>query len=139
MAEKHISQEACEWREVGGLETNCSAGDFLSGVDVWITRPQVVNRRLLGAVTVGGSGPRQEGGAGQLPRGAGGSLEEGEDDVVVRELLPRARSMEPRKEVVTTRYSEEDPVNLHNIGFLTSPCVHYKADCIVSQISFKLL
>ena len=78
----------------------------------------MVNRRLLGAVTVGGSGARQEGDAGQLPRGAGGSLEEGEDDVVVRELLPRARSVEPRKEVVTTRYSEEDPANYTTLASL---------------------
>ena len=46
------------WREVGALETTCSAEDFLSGVEVWVTRPQVVNRRLLGAVIVEGGGAK---------------------------------------------------------------------------------
>lgn len=117
------------WREVGALETTCSAEDFLSGVEVWVTRPQVVNRRLLGAVIVEGGGAK----AGEkVERRIGKEKEHsqptltaqspdvcshdnecaavsgglswcgGRDSCTVRELLPRMRSMEPRREGVTT-------------------------------------
>ena len=38
------------WRLKGRLETTSSYSDFYSGVDVWIRRPNVLNRKLIGAV-----------------------------------------------------------------------------------------
>lgn len=38
------------WVVLSEEVTSCSVEDFFSGVDVWLRRPQVVNRRLLGAV-----------------------------------------------------------------------------------------
>ncbi len=32
------------------LEAQCSSADFHSGVNVWLTRPGVVNRKVMGAV-----------------------------------------------------------------------------------------
>ena len=90
--------DVATWQEIGGLETSCSARDFLSGVDVWVKRPQVVNRRLLGAVIVATVG----GGACE-GTSVDGRVEENVDHVLVRELLPRAKGVAPRKEVVSTR------------------------------------
>ena len=116
------------WRELGAQETTCSAEDFLSGVEVWVARPQVVNRRLLGAVVVEGGGAkvgekveRRIGGGGdskptsraQSPEvcfhdnecaAVSGGLNRcgGRASCTVRELLPRMRSVKPRREVVTT-------------------------------------
>lgn len=39
------------WRLEGSVSVSCSARDFYSGVAVWLERPNVVNKRLLGAVT----------------------------------------------------------------------------------------
>lgn len=38
------------WKLKKSLETTCTRAGFYSGVDVWIRRPNVVNRKLLGAV-----------------------------------------------------------------------------------------
>lgn len=95
MAEKGL------WREIGGLETNCGASDFLSGVDVWVKRPQVVNRRLLGAVVIEGGVAEREG---RNRQRQGDRVVE--EDVLVRELLPRAKSVAPRREVVSTQRGE---------------------------------
>lgn len=84
-----------EWREIGGLETKCSASDFLSGVDVWVKRPQVLNKRLLGAVVIEDEAKKDE------RRGKGVVHE-----VLVRELLPRAKKMARGREVVTTTHSK---------------------------------
>lgn len=97
----------CEWREIGGLETKCSASDFLSGVDVWVKRPQVLNKRLLGAVVIEEETKRDEG------------RDEGMvDEVLVRELLPRAKKMARGREVVTTTHGKTcklDSVRVHLI------------------------
>ena len=93
------------WREVGSLETSCSAADFLSGVEVWVKRPQVVNRRLLGAVLVEGdwvAGTSTCGGA-----------RETTDRVFVRELLPRAKSVPPRREAVSILQGETRRLFFH--------------------------
>lgn len=38
------------WTVLSAADANCSVEDFFAGVDVWMKRPQVVNRRLLGAI-----------------------------------------------------------------------------------------
>lgn len=38
------------WRLEAERTVTCSVSDFYSGVNVWLQRPNVVNRRLLGAV-----------------------------------------------------------------------------------------
>lgn len=38
------------WQLKHSLETSCSSEELYSGVDVWIKRPNVINRKLLGAV-----------------------------------------------------------------------------------------
>ena len=40
------------WISLYEHEASCSVEDFYSGVDVWLKRPNVVNKRLLGAVIV---------------------------------------------------------------------------------------
>ena len=40
------------WKAEAECTVSCSVQDFYCGVDVWLERPQVVNRRLLGCVTV---------------------------------------------------------------------------------------
>ena len=57
--------------EATTLESSCSADDFLRAAAVWLERPQVLNKRLFGAV---------------LSRG---SVREGEP--FTRQLLPRGR------------------------------------------------
>jgi hypothetical protein len=89
---------AQDWKLKGSVTASCTEEEFYSGVDVWVRRPNVVNRKLLGAmiqlegplsaswmskdldqVTVGEllQQPEQEG-------VADGSR------IVVRELLPRS-------------------------------------------------
>jgi len=38
------------WTVLSTADASCSVEDFFAGVDVWMKRPQVVNRRLLGAI-----------------------------------------------------------------------------------------
>ncbi len=40
------------WKVQAEKIVSCAATDFYSGVEVWLTRPQVINRRLLGCVEV---------------------------------------------------------------------------------------
>ena len=40
------------WAKLASLETACSKEDFFSGLEVWLRRPHVVNRRLLGSVVL---------------------------------------------------------------------------------------
>ena len=96
-----VLEVAGSWREVGGLETNCSAGEFLSGVDVWIRRPQVVNKRLLGAVSFTElKGKEREGGetSQQIQPREGMA-----NHTLIRELLPRAKIASPKREAITTK------------------------------------
>lgn len=92
------------WREEGGMETNCSASEFLSGVDVWVKRPQVVNKRLLGAVILAGlEGEEREGGeAGQETQLRVGIA----SHRLIRQLLPKAKSTVSKREAVTTKHGK---------------------------------
>lgn len=89
------------WREIESLETGCDAADFLSGVEVWIKRPQVVNRRLLGAVLVEGDWDNlQE----QQQRYSNSAKVPGDNSnccIFVRQLLPRVKTISARRETVT--------------------------------------
>ena len=78
--------EGGTWREVDSLETICGVKSFLSGIEVWINRPQVINRRLIGAMVL-------------EKKTRSPSCEE--STVVVRELFPRMRSTNSWKEIVT--------------------------------------
>ena len=70
--------------EVGRVGVSCSLADFGSAVDVWIQRPQVLNRRLLGAV-VSEWGAGHEGRCQRklLPRQQG--IPHGQEDIQVSE------------------------------------------------------
>lgn len=80
---------------------SCSVSGFYSGVDVWLTRPQVLNRRLLGCVEVyasgstthaTGNGDREE--AVSRYRELLNACEVGDNSrVLVRQLLPRLKNM----------------------------------------------
>ena len=49
---QHSTVSSMEWTKFASIETACSKEDFFSGVEVWLTRPHVVNRRLLGSVVL---------------------------------------------------------------------------------------
>ena len=93
------AEDGCVWREIGYLETSCGTEDFLSGLEVWLKRPQVVNRRLLGAVLV--KGDWDVGGSESVR-----TTSEARERVFVRELLPRAKNVETRNEAVTIHHGE---------------------------------
>lgn len=97
-----VAEKQWVWREIEGLETNCSANDFLSGVEVWVKRPQVVNRRLLGAVVVKEEGKKLKSEKKCASPQRDGIMTRVEEYVLVRELLPRAKSVAPRRETVST-------------------------------------
>lgn len=129
------------WVVLSEEVTSCSVEDFFSGVDVWLRRPQVINRRLLGAVilrehVLSSQGTSDPGGewlwAYQLHRELGESTRQGNqlsdrtsehsDSVIsgqevgevvsgspadevcatclVRELLPKMRSVPPKEDVI---------------------------------------
>ena len=50
MARSVLHLEANSLTEVDRVIVECSAEDLASSLQVWIRRPQVVNKRLLGAV-----------------------------------------------------------------------------------------
>ena len=50
MARSVLHLEANSLTEVDRVIVECSAEDLASSLEVWIRRPQVVNKRLLGAV-----------------------------------------------------------------------------------------
>lgn len=100
------------WELKYSLQTSCSIEHFFSGVDVWVRRPNVVNRKLSGAV------PRLERAfpselnlleqtnmtVGEVPE----SQEEvGVSRVLVRELIPRGSGVTRHELVVmgTWRYA----------------------------------
>lgn len=118
------------WVTVCEYAASCSVEDFYSGVEVWLKRPNVVNKRLLGAVIVAENDKistertlevNEDGG---MVRGRHSSMavlaqlyckelqrtEEGDSEVqstvllkrVVRELLPKMRSSSRGMEAVLT-------------------------------------
>lgn len=109
------------------LETTAGAEDFLAGVEVWIRRPHVVNRRLVGAIFLEEGVVKQgreeewllelqkpdqkrrkegyEGCKGTEPtpesdEGVGSTHAGGLVKWLTRDLLPRVRGTPPTKEVV---------------------------------------
>ena len=86
-------------------ETHCGAADFLSGVSVWLRRPQVVNRRLVGATLVRGDWEKVEEVAKAARRETGKAVER-RNCVFVRELLPRSKSVPLKRERVSVCLSE---------------------------------
>ena len=96
-------EEGWRWRETGSLETSCSAANFLSGVEVWLKRPQVINRRLLGAVLMDGDW--------DVTPDAGGASETNER-IFIRQLLPRSKSVDSRNEAVSIHNGRCDEMNL---------------------------
>lgn len=118
------------WRLVHSLKTTCSGGDFYSSVDVWIRRPNVVNRKLLGAV-IRLEAPLSPAWASKDPIADGhvtvGELHQEPEQggvasgsrVVVRELLPRLGHVPPTLELVVIGTGEpclvviaEHPISL---------------------------
>lgn len=99
------------WELQHSLETSCSSEDFYSGVDVWIRRPNVINRKLLGAV-IRLEAPLSTAWTSKDPLTCSdhvtvGELQqqpcteqEGGSRIVVRELLPRLRHARPALELV---------------------------------------
>lgn len=93
------------------LETSCSSEEFYSGVDVWIRRPNVINRKLLGAM-VRLEGTLSSAWISKDPLASDhvtvGELlqkpeQEGVDNssrIIVRELLPRLGHVHPALELV---------------------------------------
>lgn len=156
-----------EWIKFASVETACSKEDFFSGVEVWLTRPHVVNRRLLGSVVLqeeavergrewgwlgrvregtGCTGRGREdcdsssptgcmpagitshssGGTGQLlpnmevsPPPTGPPLR-----CLVRELLPRLRSLPPGREAVVV--GESHVVSNPGLPFLAAVEIYEK-------------
>lgn len=92
-----MATSGLSWETAAEQNIRASYRGFLSSIEVWIHRPHVVNRRLLGAAVT--SDPlewsRNEQ---QLIRGLT-SPEQG-DACYVRELLPKAMSFPSAREVV---------------------------------------
>lgn len=65
------------WVLLSEHKAECSVDNFYSGVNVWLKRPNVINRRLLGAVTVA-----EEEELTCLSSSSKTPVENGEDDVV---------------------------------------------------------
>ena len=97
------TQWVWSWREMGRLETNCSASDFLLGVEVWVKRPQVVNRRVLGALIVEEEGKKLKLEDTCEPPQRDGMITGVDEHVLIRELLPRVKGVAPRRETISTR------------------------------------
>ena len=97
-----VGSEGGTWKEVGGVETDCSAAEFLSGVAVWVRRPQVVNRRLVGAVLVEGDWEKVE----EMAEREFDEAVETRNGVFVRELIPRRRGVPTKRESVTVTSCE---------------------------------
>ena len=59
MARSVLHLEANSLTEVNRVIVECSAEDLASSLQVWIRRPQVVNKRLIGSVVREESYPEQ--------------------------------------------------------------------------------
>ena len=120
------------WREIGSLDTTCGPEDFISGLEVWVKRPQVVNRRLLGAALVKGDWDDVGGGSESVR-----TPYELRERVFLRELLPRAKSVEPRKETVTICHGERDLVLFGIFTVLKLSILHSMTVLMVSECRFS--
>lgn len=96
------------WKLCSSLETSCSGEDFFSGVDVWVRRPNVVNRKLVGVVNLleASTSPVW----GRLAHTDPVTVreltlqsdKENESKLFVRELIPRERGAHSSHELVIT-------------------------------------
>ena len=105
------------WREIGSVEANFSAVDFLSGVDVWVKRPQVVNRRLVGAVILKGGESylkREEAGERNIQTQCKETEKKMENCIFIRELLPRTKSIASRREAITIKHGTNQLTTLQS-------------------------
>ena len=99
-------------KKVECLPSQCTAEGFLSGINVWLTRPNVVDKKVLGAAS------KLEGSLSSewlqyilsteltikelLERCAHDGSEEGHVNYVVRALLPRRKQLDIGYELVVT-------------------------------------
>ena len=103
---------AMPWELKHRLKASCSMKEFYSGMEVWVRRPNVVNRKLLGAM-VRLEGPLSSSWVSKDPTTCDHVTvkellqQPGQEDVVdgskvvVRELLPRSGNVQhPTLEVV---------------------------------------
>ena len=82
MARSVLHLEANSLTEVDRVIVECSAEDLASSLQVWIRRPQVVNKRLLGAVVREESYPER-------------ARENGvPDKLITRQLIPNQSSIQ---------------------------------------------
>ena len=82
MARSVFHLDANSLSEVDRVIVECSVEDFASSLDVWIRRPQVVNKRLLGAVV------KEESSAERV-------REDGvPDKLITRQLIPKQSSIQ---------------------------------------------
>ena len=87
------------WETVCQLQTAADFSDFLGGVDVWIRRPHVVNKRLLGASILQERAVcEDDGGSGQPTTGS--HQDHPSSRQLLRELIPRGNGPSI-KELVT--------------------------------------
>lgn len=94
-----------EWRlfAEGEPAPSCSSGDFFSALEVWISRPQVVNRRLMAAVLQKDSQQWQERESKVWETLSNGCDVAGlKKRVLLRELLPKYTRTPPGRELVIT-------------------------------------
>ena len=100
------------WTCISECEVACSGADFHSGVEVWLRRPNVVNKRVLGAVFLEDKpledlSPDSQWVEWLTKLCSDKSFQENEtvmfstgSRMIIRELLPKPRSMAPGREAV---------------------------------------
>lgn len=84
-----------QWETVSQLQTAADFADFLDGLDVWIRRPQVINKRLFGASIL--QEPKDHG---SDPLITGGHQDHAGTRQLLRELIPRGNGPSV-KELIT--------------------------------------
>lgn len=107
------------WKLNHSFETSCSSEAFYSGVDVWTRRPNVVNRKLLGAVVrleaalspVWHSLDHETLSHVTVKELHSAAREQGGSRMVVRELLPRLSHVQPSLDLVVSDCSN------HSVSF----------------------
>ena len=73
-----------QWEVVCQLQTAADFADFLAGIDVWIRRPHVVNKRVVGASILQERAVPKDGGSDRPVTGDHLSSRQ-----LLRELIPR--------------------------------------------------
>ena len=99
------------WQLHSSFEVSCSTEEFFSGVDVWVRRPNVLNRKLVGVVCVHEAPLSVPDWTHLVSEGHGGPVSvsqlsetapEGSNRsrVLVREFLCKERGLTPSRELV---------------------------------------